>query len=148
MTTVQTLPPGVAAGDRIVLFDSVCKLCNGWARFLIRFDREKRFKLATVQSPEGQAILRHFALPIDFFETMLLVEGPQDFRKSTAFIRVVARLPFPWFVAAMVWLIPYPIRDWFYDRVALNRYAIFGRFDACILPHPDHDERFLATVAK
>ncbi|MDN5518031.1 MAG: thiol-disulfide oxidoreductase, partial [Pseudomonas sp.] len=34
--TQQSLPPNLAAGERVVLFDGVCKLCNGWARFLIR----------------------------------------------------------------------------------------------------------------
>lgn len=139
----EPVPPGLDADDRVVLFDGVCKLCNGWARFLIRFDRQKRFKLATVQSPEEQAILRFFGMPADYFETMLLVEGPRRFAKSSAFIRVVARLPFPWPLAAVVWLIPAFIRDWLYDRVALNRYAIFGRYDACVLPTPDHESRFL-----
>jgi len=139
----DVLPPGIDADDRVVLFDGVCKLCNGWARFLIRFDRRKRFKLATVQSPEGQAILRFFGMPTGHFETMLLVEGARRFTKSSAFIRVAARLPFPWPAAAVVWLVPAFIRDWLYDRVALNRYAIFGRYEACVLPSPDHESRFL-----
>lgn len=143
MDQATALPPGVSAADRIILFDGVCKLCNGWARFLIRFDRSRRFKLASVQSPEGQAILQWFGMPTDVFETMLLVEGPRKFEKTAAFIRVVARLPFPWTLATVAWVIPTPIRDWLYDRVALNRYAIFGRFDACLLPTPDHEARFL-----
>jgi predicted DCC family thiol-disulfide oxidoreductase YuxK len=143
MTRSVELPPGVREGDRIVLFDGVCRLCNGWARFLIRFDRDRRFKLASVQSPEGAAILEWFGFPTDTYETMLLVEGPRMYQRSAAFIRVVARLPFPWRLAAVVWLIPSPIRDWLYDRVALNRYRVFGRFESCVLPTADHLERYL-----
>lgn len=96
-----------------------------------------------MQSPEGQAILKWYGLPTNEFETMLLVEGPSMFTKSTAFIRVVARLELPWKLAAIVWVVPFFIRDWLYDRVALNRYAIFGKLDACLLPSPDHEDRFL-----
>jgi|GEM_PF-2157104 predicted DCC family thiol-disulfide oxidoreductase YuxK len=30
-----------------------------------------------------------------------------------------------------------------YDRIALNRYKLFGRYDACVIPDKDHDSRFL-----
>jgi predicted DCC family thiol-disulfide oxidoreductase YuxK len=30
-----------------------------------------------------------------------------------------------------------------YDRIARNRYRIFGRYDTCLLSHPDHERRFL-----
>lgn len=143
MDSSPSLAPGIASSDCVVLFDGVCKLCNAWARFLIRFDRERRFKLCSVQSPEGQEILRFYGMPADTFETMALLEGPRLRVKSTAFIRVVMRLPFPWFLAATSWIVPRPIRDWLYDRVARNRYAIFGKYDACMLPSPDHESRFL-----
>ncbi len=137
------MPPGVTATDRVVLFDGVCKLCGAWARFLIRFDRHRVFKLASVQSIEGQAILKWYGLPTTYYETMLLVEGPYIFTKSTAYVRVVMRLPWPWKLGAVFWIIPAPIRNWLYDRVALNRYAIFGKYDVCLLPAADHESRFL-----
>ena len=65
------LAPNVRAEDRVVLFDSVCKLCGAWARFLIRFDRRSEFKLSSVQ-----ASVASYGMPNDYFETMLLVEGP------------------------------------------------------------------------
>ena len=60
----MALPPHIQAGERVVLFDGVCRLCNGWAKFLIRQDRERSFRLCSVQSAEGQAILAWFGLPI------------------------------------------------------------------------------------
>ena len=140
--------PGVSAQDRVVLFDGVCKLCNAWSRFLIRFDRGRRFTLASVQSPEGLAILRWYGLPTESYDTMLLVEGPRLYTRSTAFIRVMAQLPFPWPLVAVVWIIPPFIRNWLYDRIALNRYRLFGRFEACVLAPPDHAARFLGADAK
>lgn len=114
---------------------------------MIRFDHDRKFKLASVQSDEGKAILDWYGFPTDYFETMLLVEGPHLYTKSSAFIRVVAKLRWPWRVAAIVWLIPKPVRDWLYDRVALNRYTLFGKYDACVIPTPDHEARFLSNSA-
>ena len=37
--TEARLPPGLAAGECVVLFDGVCKLCNGWAKFLYPLSR-------------------------------------------------------------------------------------------------------------
>ncbi len=135
----STLPPT----DKIVLFDGVCRLCSAWARFLIRFDTQRRFKLATVQSAAGKRILAQHGFPSDVYSTMILIEGSQVYTQSTAFLRVMRRLPFPWPLAGIGWLIPRSIRDWCYDRIALNRYTLFGKYDSCLLPAPDHASRFL-----
>lgn len=98
--------PGVALEDRVILFDGVCRLCSVWARFLIKFDRKHHFKLATVQSPEGRAILEWYGYPIDYYETMLLVEGSHIYTKSSAFFRVMRQLPGRghWYVSAGLYL--------------------------------------------
>ena len=142
-SNMNGIPPHMRAEDKVILFDGVCRLCNAWSRFIIRFDRENVFKLASVQSPQGQAILQHFGLPTDYFETMLFVEGNMAYAKSTAFLNIVRLLPWPFNWLSAFRVVPKPIRDWCYDRIALNRYALFGRYDSCLLPTPDHDQRFL-----
>jgi predicted DCC family thiol-disulfide oxidoreductase YuxK len=67
-------PPNVGKNDGVILFDDVCKLCNRWSLFIIKHDKQQRFKLCSVQSPEGQSILKHFEMPTDHFDTMLYVE--------------------------------------------------------------------------
>lgn len=137
------LPPFIPPGERVVLFDGVCKLCNGWAKFLIRHDPELRFRLASVQSAEGQALLEWGGLPTDHFDSMALIENGQMLLRSDAVLRIVAQLPNPWRLLVWLRLIPRPIRDWCYDRIALNRYRLFGRYDSCLLPNADHARRFL-----
>jgi len=139
----SNLPPFVSPDDRVILFDGVCKLCNVWSRFILTYDREHKFRLATVQSEAGQAILAHFGLPLDHFDTMLLVEGPVAYEKSTAFLQVVRQLPAPFYLLWIFRLIPVAIRDWLYDHIAQNRYRIFGKYDQCLLPTPEHQQRFL-----
>ncbi|MBD9416667.1 thiol-disulfide oxidoreductase DCC family protein [Pseudomonas sp. PDM16] len=142
----MALPPHIQAGDRVVLFDGVCRLCNGWAKFLIRHDHQRRFRLCSVQSDEGQAILAWFGLPTDAFETMAYVEGETLFVRSDAVLRIVAQLPGAWSLLAVLRFLPRVLRDWCYDRIALNRYRLFGRYDTCLLPDADHQQRFLDSV--
>lgn len=141
--TQQSLPPNLAAGERVVLFDGVCKLCNGWARLLIRHDRQRQFRLASVQSAQGQALLAWYGLPTDRFDTMALIDEAGLHVRSSALLRILARLPHPWRSLSWLRLIPRPLRDWAYDRIALNRYRLFGRHEVCLLPSADHAERFL-----
>lgn len=139
----NNLPPHLLPGERLVLFDGVCKLCNGWAKFLIRHDRQQLFRLASVQSAEGQAILQYFGLPLDRFDTMAYVEDGQLLVRSTAVLRILAQLSPPWRWLVWLRLCPEVLRDWCYDRIALNRYRLFGRYDRCLLPSADHAKRFL-----
>jgi predicted DCC family thiol-disulfide oxidoreductase YuxK len=129
--------------DQVVLFDGVCKLCNVWSKFLIQNDQKRIFKLCSVQSNEGKAILTHFGLSTLSYDTMLYVDGSRCFQKSDAFIRVMAKLGYPWKIACGLFIVPKPLRNWLYDRIALNRYRLFGRNESCILPTPDHNSRFL-----
>lgn len=137
------LPPNVGPLDKVILFDGVCKLCNAWSNFIIKHDKHRLFKLCSVQSKEGQAILLHFSLPIDSYETMLYVEGNQSFQKSDAFFQIMANLDYPWKIIGIFGVIPRLVRDWMYDRIALNRYRLFGKYDYCTLPSPEHETRFL-----
>lgn len=129
--------------DQVILFDAVCKLCNHWSRFILRVDKHQRFKLCSVQSPQGQALLAHHNFPLDRFETMLLIRNGSYLTQSDAFIAIMRDLPFPWsMLAALRWL-PKNLRDAGYRVIARNRYRIFGRYDRCALPPDGYKERFL-----
>lgn len=141
--TVSKYPPYIGVNDCVILFDGVCKLCNGWSKFIINIDTQQHFKLCSVQSPEGQKILRYFNMPTDHFDTMLYVEGNQYFDKSDAFLNVINKLGWPWRLLYILKIIPKRIRNWLYDRIALNRYNLFGKYDSCMLPTKENENRFL-----
>ena len=141
--STDKLPPNIGVSDKVILFDGVCKLCNAWSNFIIKHDRHRVFKLCSVQSKEGKQILLHFGLPSETYETMLYVEGNQSFQKSEAFFQIITQLGYPWKIVCIFKVIPKPLRDWMYDRIALNRYSLFGKYDYCTLPSPDHEARFL-----
>lgn len=129
--------------DKVILFDGICKLCHGWAKFIIKYDKKHIFKLATVQSKQGQALLQYYNMPIDSFDTMVVVDDKNVYFKSDAFFQVIKKMPFYFRLLLVFMIIPRPVRDWVYDRIALNRYQVFGQLNHCLLPNPDHENRFL-----
>ena len=139
----MNLPPNIQENDKVILFDGVCKLCNAWSNFIIKNDKNHNFKLCSVQSNEGQKILKHFNFPTEYFETMLYVEGNHYYQKSDAFFKIIYLLGFPWCLPYIFKILPKALRDWLYDRIALNRYALFGKYDFCSLPTPDHENRYI-----
>nr|WP_322788868.1 DCC1-like thiol-disulfide oxidoreductase family protein [Aliiroseovarius halocynthiae] len=46
-------------------------------------------------------------------------------------------------LACVLRLLPKPIRDWLYQRVARNRYRLFGHRDMCALPDPTFQKRLI-----
>ena len=84
--------------DKVILFDDVCKLCHVWSRFIIRYDKAKQFKLASVQSREGVVLMDHYQLRIDEpegeYKTMYYLDSGQIYQKSTAFLRIMATMPY------------------------------------------------------
>ena len=69
--------PHLSAGDRVILFDGECVLCRRLIRGLIRIDSHQRLRLATVQSPPGQDLLRWAGLPTDDFNTIAYIAQGQ-----------------------------------------------------------------------
>jgi len=136
-------PAHVDRSESIVLFDGVCHLCNGLVQFIVRQDSEAWLRLAALQSPGGQALLRWAGRPLDDFDTIVFVQRGQAYLKSTAVLRIVGGLPWPWPLLSLAIAVPPFIRDWVYDCVAQHRYRLFGREETCMMPSPDLARRFL-----
>ena len=127
----------------VIVFDGLCVMCSWWAQFVIRRDTQARFRLLAAQTPLGQALYRHYGLdPLNYQTNIVIEEGKAHFKSDTA-ISVLAGLGLPWSLATSFRLIPRPIRDWLYDRIARNRYRLFGQRETCLVATPDIRARFL-----
>ena len=127
----------------IVVFDGVCVLCSGWVRFLLRRDRDARYRFAAMQTGRGRDLLLLHGLDPDDPVSFLLVDEGRAWSDTDAIFRVVAGLGGPWRLVRLLTLIPRPWRHRAYRRLARNRYRWFGRHAACVLVQPGHEERFL-----
>ena len=128
----------------IIIFDGHCALCSGWAAFVLRHDRDGKYRLLSAQSALGQALYRHYGLdPQDYETNILMADGTASF-KSESSIRMAEGLGFPWSLAAVFRILPLLVRDRVYDTVARNRLRWFGKSATCYRPEPRHADRFLA----
>ncbi|HNI63704.1 MAG TPA: DCC1-like thiol-disulfide oxidoreductase family protein, partial [Agitococcus sp.] len=85
---------------KIILFDGVCNLCAAWVQFVVKRDPQGLFKFASVQSPEGRALLTWCGLPTTQFDTMVYIENGQAYYKTQAFFKIVAQFNWAWRVFA------------------------------------------------
>lgn len=129
--------------DAIIVFDGVCALCNGWVRFLLRHDREQRYRFAAMQGEQGRALLSAHGLDPDDPMSFLLIEAGQAWTDTDAIARVLVGLGGVWRVAAILRWLPRALRDPLYRLIARNRYRLFGRYEHCLLPTPEQRARFL-----
>jgi predicted DCC family thiol-disulfide oxidoreductase YuxK len=137
--------PAFPDDKALVVFDGVCVLCSSFARFILKRDKSFAFRLATAQSPLGQAIYRHYGLDAQEFESnLVLVEGRAYVKLDTVVV-VAELLGGPWRALAVLRLLPRILGDLVYDRVARNRYALFGRTEHCMLPPPEWRDRFIGS---
>jgi predicted DCC family thiol-disulfide oxidoreductase YuxK len=127
----------------VILFDALCVLCSANARFILKHDRRRRFRLASLQSPAGAALCRRFGLDPADPETLLLVKGDRALRNSDAVLAIWSGLGWPWRAAAALRIVPRRLRDPLYRWVARNRYRLFGRRETCWVPSAADRERLL-----
>lgn len=129
--------------DGLILFDGVCVFCSRWVRFVIDHDPEQRFRFLPIQSEAGRALAIRYGIDPEAPQTNAVVWGGRIHFKSDAALTVLGALPKTRALAALK-AVPRLLRDPAYDLIARNRYAIFGRTDACMVPSAEDRARFLA----
>jgi predicted DCC family thiol-disulfide oxidoreductase YuxK len=127
----------------IVLFDGICNLCNASVRFIIERDPQGYFQFASLQSAQGQQILRQYGLAQAPLTSIVLIEQDRAYTHSDAALRIANHLVNPWPLLAYARWIPRPIRDALYTWVANNRYRWFGQAAQCMMPSRQTRSRFL-----
>lgn len=119
--------------DATVLYDGVCVLCSAWFRFVAARDEAAQFRFTPIQGEYGRRLAIRLGIDSDNPATNAVIIGGRAYFRSDAALRVLRRLP-GWSWAGLPLAVPRPMRDWVYDRVASNRYRLFGRTKACMVP--------------
>ena len=127
----------------LIVFDGECVMCSANARFVLRHDRRRTFRLTTAQSPLGSALYRHFGLRADEEGTILVLKDGRLRTDSDAVLAIPAGLGWPWRAAAALAIVPRALRDPLYRLVARNRLRWFGRRETCWRPEPADSDRIL-----
>lgn len=133
-----------ATDKDIILFDGVCNLCNGFVNFIIDRDQQDRFRFGSLQSEEGEELIKKYQVPTGSLESVVLISDGKYYLKSSAALAVLVRLGGLWKSMSIFYIIPRFIRDWVYDKIAASRYKLFGRTDQCRMPTPELKAKFIS----
>ena len=134
--------PADGVPDRVILFDGVCVLCSRWVAFVMARDPAARYRFVAIQTPLGRTLASRFGIDVENPETNVIVTGGRAYFKLESALVVLAELP-GWRWTRIAYALPRQARDFFYDRIAQNRYRLFGRRESCLVPTPDVRARFL-----
>ena len=138
-----TVPPGgvpeSSGEDRPILFvDGCCVLCQRAAGWIARRDRNGRVALAALQGNTARrllpAALRAAATDGTPGSVVCRAPGGTLLLRSTAVLTAVAALGGWYRAAALLRLVPAPLRDALYAAVARRRRRWFGVTRECLLP--------------
>ena len=112
-------PAGV---ESWLMFDGVCNLCDGFVNFVADGDGvppANRVRFGAQQ--KHMELLERVGAPTDL-STLILIQGDRHYLYSTAALRTLAVMNYPWRGLAAFALVPAPLRDWVYKLIAAHRY--------------------------
>lgn len=135
-------------GPHVILYDGVCGLCNHLNQFVLKRDPQDKFRFASIQSPLAHQLLTRFGKNPDDLNTMYLIadykqNSERIFSKAQAALFILKEIGGVWRVSALLNILPLFVLNLGYDAVAKTRYRIFGKFDQCLMPAPNHKDKFL-----
>lgn len=132
----------------VVFFDGVCALCDRSVRFFLRIDRRRVLSFAPLQGETADGLFHRAREGEPRLAALVYVRrfgGPHQevLTASTAVFAMLADIGGFWRIVSWLRWTPRAIRDAVYFWVVRNRYDWFGKYDACVLPEPEHSRRFL-----
>lgn len=117
-----------------IYYDGVCGLCHRFVQFVMARDEREQFDFLPLSRLSE---VERSSLP----DSVVVRRADEDrmLVKSEAALHVFRKLGGIWGVFAIAGrAFPRWLRDWVYDRIAANRYALFGKHDheVCLLRRP------------
>lgn len=132
------------SGKKIILFDGVCNLCNGFIQFVIKRDKQDLFRYASLQSEIGQQLISERGIDTKTIDSVVIIEpGVAYFIKSDAALQIGRHIKGYRTISKILNLIPSGLRNIVYDIIARYRYTWFGKKDQCMIPTPELKAKFL-----
>ena len=127
----------------IIIFDGICNLCEASVQFIIKRDKQGKFRFAAAQTTAGQKLQEQYGIDALEDQTLVLIENGSVYTRSRAAVRTARQLDGLWKLLSVFWIVPKPIRDRIYSFIAQNRYYWFGKKDQCLIPSDENKNRFL-----
>lgn len=123
----------------IYIYDGDCAMCSRFVRFLVARERTGRLRIAAAQSACGRKVYLEEGLCPDAMETAILRLDGRTYVNLDVFIEGLALCGGLYRLAGVLRILPRPVADWLYRRIARNR-KLFNR-GVCPIPTPEMKAR-------
>lgn len=145
-TMSKRLPILIPKGKKVLLFDGVCNICDGFVQFILKRDKKAIYVFASLQSDMAQQLLEKHGAPTNSLETVVLIDGQQVYTHSDVALEVAKDLGGIYRIFRLFSFLPKSFRNRVYDWIASNRYKWFGEKATCMLPKREWRSRFLDVL--
>ncbi|MFO8066884.1 MAG: DCC1-like thiol-disulfide oxidoreductase family protein [Bacteroidales bacterium] len=132
----------------IVFFDSVCNLCHGSVKLIVKNNNKKDIYFTGMFSTTANRLLPLAPQSVRQSDSIIFYTNGRWFHKSTAALKIAQHLRFPWNAFSILLILPAGLRDSLYDWIARNRYQWFGTKQSCKIPAPGHQKHFSSNYLK
>jgi predicted DCC family thiol-disulfide oxidoreductase YuxK len=132
----------VTSEHPIWLYDGVCVLCSGAVQYVLKHERHHTMRFITIQSAAGRALAIQHGIDPDQPDSFLFVDGGRALAKSDGVMALAHHVNGAARLLLLGRILPKVFRDWLYDRLAQNRYRLFGKRDTCAMPDATSRHRF------
>ncbi len=114
-------------------------------QFVIKRDKEDTFRFATLQSELGEKLTSERGIDTTKVDSIILIEpNIAYYTKSDAALQIGKNLKGYRTLSSFLYVFPKGLRDIIYDFIARNRYKWYGKKDACMIPTPELQAKFLS----
>ncbi|MBM3452539.1 MAG: DUF393 domain-containing protein [Bacteroidetes bacterium] len=127
--------------DTIVFYDGYCGLCNFVIQFILKNERKEKLMFCSLQSEFAIEFLKEKGYDATLLNTLYFYNGSRIFRKSSAALQIIRYLKPIWWILLIFWIVPWFVRDIFYDGIASIRKKII--LTSCAL-EKRNSTRFIA----
>ena len=113
----------------VVLFDDGCGFCRRIVDFVQPKIRSTiALDFVPLLSEEGKEILENLPLQSQQVDSLIFFDGRREYIYSSAALKCLTKMKWAFAVwTPLFWIIPRPIRDFLYRRVAKSRHRFFDR---------------------
>ena len=103
-----------------VIFDNECMLCNSAVQFLFKHDKKKLLWFVSNKSEKVKSLCS----PTLTFHTILFYKSGIFYRESTAVLKIMSLIEFPYSLLYTFIIIPSPLRNFIYKIISRLRHKI------------------------
>ena len=111
-----------------IIYDGVCVMCNSFFRWVHKNDKKNIFMFSNFQSKYS---LNNMDKLKNTDSIAVVLKDGGVLRKTEAVYYILKKTNSFFAARFLIFVVPYPISNIFYDFIASIRYNIFGKYDSC-----------------